>query len=150
MSDALWYKCPCGLRVSGHSMHFRTCGKVRELAERFTEDEYKANPADVIAFAEQNGRAMVVREDGSVRVVISIPKAVEPLVPPPAMLHREVMERTISLDSSEGSVVPPTHPGTVSEVPGSSPEEPEDDHYVKAAEAWLKGWQDYLDIERKP
>ena len=41
----------------------------------FTEEEYARDTAGVIAYAVKTGRALVVREDGSVRVVISIPKA---------------------------------------------------------------------------
>jgi hypothetical protein len=44
-----------------------------ETQGRFTEIEYRDNPARVIEYAVQTGRALVVRPDGSVRVVISIP-----------------------------------------------------------------------------
>lgn len=41
----------------------------------FSESSYRADPARVVAHAVETGRAVVAREDGSVRVVISIPKA---------------------------------------------------------------------------
>lgn len=44
-------------------------------SDTFSESTYRASPAEVIAHAIDTGRAVVVREDGSVRVVISIPKA---------------------------------------------------------------------------
>lgn len=47
------------------------------MSDTFTEAEYAASPARVIAHAVKTGRALVVRADGSVRVVISIPKAEE-------------------------------------------------------------------------
>lgn len=45
----------------------------------FTEAEYRDNAARVVAHAAATGRAVVVREDGSVRVVISIPTADMPI-----------------------------------------------------------------------
>jgi hypothetical protein len=44
-----------------------------ETQASFTEIEYRDNPARVIEHAVRTGRAVVVRADGSVRVVISIP-----------------------------------------------------------------------------
>lgn len=41
----------------------------------FTETEYRADPAKVVAHAVANGRAVVARADGTVRIVISIPPA---------------------------------------------------------------------------
>lgn len=41
----------------------------------FSEDEYRADAAKVIAYAVKTGRAIVTRADGSARVVISIPAA---------------------------------------------------------------------------
>ena len=41
----------------------------------FTEAEYAADVAGVVAYAAKTGRAVVVRPDGSARVVISIPTA---------------------------------------------------------------------------
>lgn len=40
---------------------------------RFTEDEYRKDPAGEVARVAEHERAAVVRPDGSVRVVISIP-----------------------------------------------------------------------------
>jgi hypothetical protein len=51
---------------------------VREYEEsigEFTEEAYAADPARIIAHAVSTGRATVVRKDGSVRVLISIPPA---------------------------------------------------------------------------
>ena len=42
---------------------------------RFAEHEYVADAAAVVRYALEHGRAIVVREDGSVRVVIAIPRA---------------------------------------------------------------------------
>ena len=44
-----------------------------ETQASFTEIEYRDNPRRVIEHAVRTGRAVVVRADGSVRVVISIP-----------------------------------------------------------------------------
>lgn len=41
--------------------------------DAFTEAEYLTDPKRVVEYATQHGRAVVVRPDGSVRVVISIP-----------------------------------------------------------------------------
>jgi hypothetical protein len=44
-------------------------------ARVFTEAEYRADAGRVIAHAATEGRAIVVRADGTPRVVISIPPA---------------------------------------------------------------------------
>jgi hypothetical protein len=41
----------------------------------FSEAEYRANAAAIVAHALATGSAIVAREDGSPRVVISIPPA---------------------------------------------------------------------------
>jgi hypothetical protein len=50
-----------------------------QQAGTFTEAEYRADAARVISHAAIAGRAVVVRDDGSVRVVISIPTADAPI-----------------------------------------------------------------------
>jgi hypothetical protein len=44
-------------------------------AKVFTEGEYRANAKSVVAHAVATGSAIVVRADGTARVVISIPPA---------------------------------------------------------------------------
>ena len=46
-----------------------------DAAGVFSEDEYRLDTKCVIDHAIRTGRAVVVRADGSVRVVISIPAA---------------------------------------------------------------------------
>ena len=62
--------------------------------DEFTEAEYKADPARIVAHAAETGRAVVVRPDGSTLVVISIPK--EDLVDP---LERDLAAITADRDS---------------------------------------------------
>jgi hypothetical protein len=68
----------------------------------FSESTYRASPASVIAHAVETGRAVVVREDGSVRVVISIPKALCPHGSPDLCrdCEREKPGRVIPEDNS--------------------------------------------------
>lgn len=47
-------------------------------ADVFTEAEYRVDAGRVIAHAEAEGRAIVIRADGTPRVVISIPRAESP------------------------------------------------------------------------
>lgn len=55
----------------------------------FSEEEYSADAGRVIAHAADTGQAIVAREDGSPRIVISIPAAE---LPPPVALEPEVVE----------------------------------------------------------
>ena len=43
--------------------------------DTFTEAQYIADPKSIVAHAMRWGRATVVRPDGSIRVVISVPRA---------------------------------------------------------------------------
>jgi hypothetical protein len=64
--------------ISGHEMEDAMDPKVSSstsAAKIFTEAEYRADAKRVIAHAATEGRAIIVRADGTARVVISIPPA---------------------------------------------------------------------------
>lgn len=43
--------------------------------KQFSEEEYKINTKAIVQYAIENGGAVIVRKDGSIRIVITIPSA---------------------------------------------------------------------------
>jgi hypothetical protein len=60
------------MTLDGHAKSSCSVASVSN-ADAFSEADYSANPAKVIAHAAATGRAVVVAADGRPRVIISIP-----------------------------------------------------------------------------
>lgn len=75
------HDCVCLTEVTGEPEWLTHAREPEPFTEVFSEDEYRADTKRVIDHALATGRAVVVRADGSPRVVISIPPAHPGMVP---------------------------------------------------------------------